>query len=223
MYALGISKKQVERLDATRKVEQFVQVYAPQDGIVNKLGVRQGMYVMPEVEVMSLADLSSVWLLAEVFEKQAEWIKEGQPAEVALSYIPGRSWEGKVEYVYPSLNRSSRTLKVRLLFDNPDESLKPNMFANVTIYAGPKADVVSIPREALIRTGSAERVILSLGDGRFQARKVVSGIESGDFVEIQHGLQEGERVVTSGQFLIDSEASLKASLQRMSSSHEGAH
>ncbi len=222
MYALGISKKQVERLDVTRKVEQFVQVYAPQDGIVNKLGVRQGMFVMPEVEVMSLADLSSVWLLAEVFEKQVEWLEAGQPAEVTLSYIPGRTWEGKVEYVYPSLNRSSRTLKVRLLFDNPDESLKPNMFANVTIFTGPKTDVVTIPREALIRTGSAERVILSLGEGRFQARKVVAGIESGDYVEIQQGLQEGERVVTSGQFLIDSEASLKASLQRMSSGSEEA-
>ena len=110
-----------------------------------------------------------------------------------------------------------------LIFDNPDESLKPNMFANVTIYAGPKADVVFVPREALIRTGKAERVILSLGDGRFQARDVVSGIESGDYVEIQQGLQEEERVVTSGQFLIDSEASLKASLQRMSSSKHEAH
>jgi Cu(I)/Ag(I) efflux system membrane fusion protein len=223
MYALGISKKQVERLDATHKVEQFVQVYAPQDGIVNKLGVRQGMYVMPEVEVMSLADLSSIWLLAEVFEKQAEWIKVDQPAEVTLSYIPGRTWEGKVQYVYPSLNRTSRTLKVRLLFDNPDESLKPNMFANVNIFAGPKDDVVFVPREALIRTGSAERVILSQGDGRFAARKVVSGMESGDYIEIQYGLQEGDMVVTSGQFLIDSEANLKASLQRMSSGTEGVN
>jgi len=221
LYALGISKKQVERLVKTRKVEQYVQVYAQQDGIVNKLGVRQGMYVMPDVEVMSLADLSTVWLLAEVFEKQAEWIKEEQPAEVTLSYIPGRTWEGKVEYVYPSLNRSSRTLKVRLLFENPDESLKPNMFANVTIYAGPKPDVVFIPREALIRTGTAERVILSQGDGRFQAREVVAGIESGDYVEIRNGIQEGDLVVTSGQFLIDSEASLKASLQRMSASGQG--
>jgi Cu(I)/Ag(I) efflux system membrane fusion protein len=104
-----------------------------------------------------------------------------------------------------------------LRFDNPDESLKPNMFANVTIYAGPTSDTVVIPREALIRTGDEERVILSMGEGRYQPRKVIAGIESGDYVEIQRGLAAGDRVVTSGQFLIDSEASLKASLQRMSS------
>ena len=217
LLALGVSEKQIERLNARNKVEQYVQVYAPQNGIINKLNVRQGMYVMPQVEVMSLADLSSVWLLAEVFEKQADWIKVGQPADVTLSYLPGRTWEGKVEYVYPSLNPKTRTLKVRLIFENPDESLKPNMFANITIYAGPKPDVVIIPREALIRTGSENRVILALGEGRFQPRAVIPGMESGDWVEVMRGLEPGETVVTSGQFLIDSEASLKASLQRMQS------
>ena len=215
LLALGVSDKQIARLNARNKVEQYVQVYAPQNGIINKLNVRQGMYVMPQVEVMSLADLSSVWLLAEVFEKQADWIEVGQPADVTLSYLPGRTWEGKVEYVYPSLNPKTRTLKVRLIFNNPDESLKPNMFANITIYAGPKSDVVIIPREALIRTGSENRVILAMGEGRFQPRAVIPGMESGDWVEVIRGLEPGEIVVTSGQFLIDSEASLKASLQRM--------
>jgi Cu(I)/Ag(I) efflux system membrane fusion protein len=215
LIALGISGRQIERLRKTRKVEQYVQVYAPQDGIIDELNVREGMFVKPSVEVMSLADLSSVWLLAEVFEKQADWIKQGQVADVKLSYLPGRTWEGKVEYIYPSLNPKTRTLKVRLRFDNQDESLKPNMFASVTIYAGPKAEIIVIPREAVIRTGNQERVILAMGDGHFQPRKVVAGIESGDWVEISHGLDEGDVVVTSGQFLIDSEASLKASLQRM--------
>jgi len=215
LIALGISNKQIERLNASSKVEQYVQVYAPQNGIISKLSVRQGMYVMPQVEVMSLADLSSVWLLAEVFEKQADWIKVGQPADVTLAYLPGRTWEGKVEYVYPSLNPKTRTLKVRLVFDNPDESLKPNMFANITLYAGPKLDVVIIPREALIRTGSDNRVILAMGKGRFQPRTVIPGMESGDWVEVMRGLEPGDTVVTSGQFLIDSEANLKASLQRM--------
>ena len=217
MIALGISNKQIDRLKTTKKVEQYVQVYAPQDGIINKLSVRQGMYVMPQVEVMSLADLSSVWLLAEVFEKQANWIEVGQPTDVTLSYIPGRTWEGKVEYVYPSLNAKTRTLKVRLIFENPDESLKPSMFANVTIYAGPKSDAVIIPKEALIQTGTDNRVLLALGEGRFQPRSVIVGMEAGDFVEVIRGLEPGEVVVTSGQFLIDSEASLKASLTRMRS------
>jgi len=217
LIALGVSNTQIARLMKSKRVEQYVQVYAPQDGIINKLNVRQGMFVMPEMEVMSLADLSSVWLLAEVFEMQASWIKEGQPADVTLSYLPGRTWEGKVEYVYPSLNPKTRTLKVRLRFDNADESLKPSMFAKVTIYAGPKENIIAIPREALISTGSDQRVILSMGEGRYQPREVVAGLESGDWVEIVRGLKEGDIVVTSGQFLIDSEASLKASLKRMQS------
>ena len=215
LFALDISKKQIEQLDKTRKVNQYVQVYANQDGIVAKLTVREGMYVKPDMEIMSLADLSSIWILAEVFESQANWVQEGQPADVKLSYVPGREWEGKVEYIYPSLNQQTRTLKVRLRFENADETLKPNMFADVTIYGGAKNDIIVIPREALIRSGDGERVILAEGKGRFRPRQVVAGMESGDWVEIQQGLQEGDSVVTSGQFLIDSEASLKASLQRM--------
>jgi len=217
LVALGISERQIAGLKKTRKVKQYVQVYAPQDGIVDKLNVREGMFVMPQKEIMALADLSTVWILAEVFEKQTDWIKEGQSADVRLSYLPGRTWEGKVEYIYPSLNQKTRTLKVRLRFENPDESLKPNMFANVTIFAGPKSEIIVIPREALIRTGEEQRVILDMGEGRYQPRKVIAGIESGDWIEIQNGLEEGDKVVTSGQFLIDSEASLKASLKRMQS------
>ena len=215
LLALGISPQQIESIKKTRKVSQYVQVYAKQEGILSKLSVRDGMYVTPQLEVMSLAELSSVWLLAEVFESQADWVKVGQPADVRLSYLPGRVWEGEVEYVYPSLNPKTRTIKARLHFQNPDEALKPNMFADVTIYGGPKKNIIVIPREALIRTGSEERVIVSLGEGRYQPRKVIVGIEAGDWVEILSGLDAGEMIVTSGQFLIDSEASIKASLQRM--------
>jgi len=220
LYALGVSVKQTRGLKKRNKARQFVPVYAKQDGIVAKLNVREGMYVMPTREVMSLADLSSVWLLAEVFESQSDWVKVGQPAEVRLSYLPGREWQGSVEYIYPSLNEKTRTLKARLRFDNPDEALKPNMFADVTIFGGAKKDIIIIPREALIRAGEEERVILAMGKGRYEARNVKAGIESGDFVEIIEGITEGDSVVTSGQFLIDSEASLKASLQRMSQPKE---
>ncbi len=215
LIALGISARQTNELTEKRKVSQLVKVYANQDGIVSKLNVRQGMFVMPNKEVMSLAELSTIWILAEVFESQANWVKEGQAADVTLSYAPGRTWEGKVEYIYPSLNAKTRTLKVRLAFTNPDETLKPNMFANVTIYGGAKENIIIAPREAVIRSGENTRVILAMGKGRFQPRDVVVGIESGDWVEIQSGLKEGDNVVTSGQFLIDSEASLKASLKRM--------
>ena len=134
---------------------------------------------------------------------------------VLRNHLPRRVWRGKVEYIYPDLDPKTRTLKVRLSFENPDEALKPNMYANVTLYAGEKQDVVFIPREALINTGEQQRVILDLGEGRFTARPVTAGMESGDSVEILEGIAEGETVVTSGQFLIDSEASLKASLARM--------
>ncbi|MDH5389122.1 MAG: efflux RND transporter periplasmic adaptor subunit [Gammaproteobacteria bacterium] len=216
LLALGISKDQIDGLRKTRKARQYISVFAPQDGVVSTLPVREGMFIKPSMKVMSLADLSSVWLLAEVFERQADWVSMGDSAQVTLSYLPGREWQGKVEYIYPSLDPKTRTLKVRLRFDNPEEALKPNMYANVKIYGGAKSNILVVPMEALIRTGRNERVILALGEGRFEARTVKAGIESGDWVEISSGLKAGDEVVVSGQFLIDSEASIKASFKRMS-------
>ena len=218
LVALGIPADQVKQLEKTRKVRQNIAIYSPQDGVVSKLMVRLGMYVTPKTQVMSLADLSSVWLIAEVFESQADWVKVGQTAEVSLAFLPGRIWEGTVEYIYPSLDAHTRTLKARLRFDNPDEALKPNMYANVRIFGGARDDTIVIPVEALIRTGRESRVVMALGEGRFASRTVTAGIESGDWVEIIAGLEPGEEVVTSGQFLIDSEASLKASMTRMQAS-----
>jgi len=216
LRSLGVSDNQVKTLKKTKRVMQRLNIYAPRTGIIDKLNVREGMYIKPATELMTLADLSSVWLQAEIFESQADWVKVGASAEVRLSYLPGRVWEGKVEYIYPSLDAKTRTLKARLRFDNLDESLKPNMFANITIYGGAKSKVLAIPREALIRSGKQNRVILSLGNGRFKPRKVTPGIEAGDWIEIIEGLTENDVVVSSGQFLIDSEASLKASIRRMS-------
>ena len=215
LEALGISSGQIKRVKKTRKVEQLVSIFASQDGVVSALNVREGMYITPAMEVMMLADLSSVWLVADIFEHQVDWVKEGQPAEVHLPYMPEKIWEGTLEYVYPILDAKTRALKVRLHFDNPDEKLKPNMFAHVAIYGGPKRDVISIPREALIQTIGFQRVIIALGNGRFEQRKVRAGTESGDWVEIVSGLKEGEKVVVSAQFMLDSEASLKASFRRM--------
>ncbi|MCK5263855.1 MAG: efflux RND transporter periplasmic adaptor subunit, partial [Gammaproteobacteria bacterium] len=152
LLALGISKGQIDSLRRTRKPRQYISVFAPQDGVVATLPVREGMFIKPSMKVMSLADLSSVWLLAEIFERQADWVSMGDSAQVTLSYLPGREWEGKVEYIYPSLDPKTRTLKVRLRFDNPEEALKPNMYANVKIYGGAKVGILVIPMEALIRT-----------------------------------------------------------------------
>jgi len=215
LEALGMSGSQIRQVARDRRASQRVRILASQDGVVDGLNVREGMYVKPATEVLTLADLSSVWLLVDVFERQSDWVAVGQPAEVRLGYLPGRVWAGEVEFVYPTIDPKTRTLQARLRFDNPDDALKPDMYANVRIYAGPREDVLSIPRQALIKTGEAQRVIVALGKGSFRAQQVVAGMESGDFVEIISGLNEGDRVVTSGQFLIDSEASLRASFSRM--------
>jgi Cu(I)/Ag(I) efflux system membrane fusion protein len=167
------------------------------------------------MRLLSLADLSSVWILAEIFERQASWVKQGQKAQMKLSYIKGKVWEGKVEYIYPSLDPKTRTLKVRLRFDNKDEQLKPNMYAKINIFAGDKKNVIAVPLEALIRTGSEERIVVAKKEGRFETREVISGIESDELIEITRGVEVGEQVVVSGQFLIDSESSLKGSITRM--------
>jgi Cu(I)/Ag(I) efflux system membrane fusion protein len=215
LNALGVPAGLVKQLEKDRNPQQTIPVYAPQDGVVADMSVREGMFVKPSNNIMSLADLSSVWLLAEIFERQADWVAVGQPAEVSLAFLPGRTWEGTVEYIYPSLDPKTRALKARLRFPNEGESLKPNMYANVKIYGGPKNDVLAIPVEALIRTGREERVVIAVGEGRFESRMVRAGLESGEWIEIIEGIEAGEKIVVSGQFLIDSEASLKASMQRM--------
>jgi len=215
LLALGMVKPDIERLSKSGKVSNTVQVLAPRDGIVINLNAREGMFIKPATEVMSLVDLSSVWLQAEVFESQADWVARGQSAEARLNYMPGEVFSGRVDYVYPVLNPSTRTLQVRLRFNNPDGRLKPNMYARVTIYGKTRPSVLSIPREALIRGTETDRVVVALGDGNFQVREIMRGIESGDWVEIITGLEKGDEVVTSAQFLIDSEASLNGSILRL--------
>ncbi len=215
LRALGVPDDLIDRLAQTRKVEQRVKTFADQDGVVQELNIREGMFIDPATEAMSLVDLSGVWVMADVFEQQLAWVEPGQQAEMRLAAMPGRIWKGQVDYIYPSLDPTTRTLKARLRFANPGELLKPNMFADVTIFAGAKDAALSIPREALIRTGAGQRVILALGDGKFAPREVKAGIEAGERIEITDGLKEGEKVVISGQFLIDSESSVQASLTRM--------
>jgi len=215
LAALGVTAAEIKRLDSERTVKQRIRVNAASDGIVAHLGIRDGMYVTPAIELMSIADLDRVWVQVEVFERQSAWVEAGQRAEVQLDYLPGRRWQGTVDYVYPELDSNTRTLKVRLRFDNPTAVLRPNMFASVTIFGTPTDDVVHVPREALIRGGKVDRVVLAEGDGRFRSHPVVPGIESGDRVEIQSGVAADDRVVISGQFLIDSESNIGSALMRL--------
>lgn len=217
LAALGVTGTEVRRLEQEREASQRVRVYAQSDGVIAHLGVREGIFVTPATEVMSVARLDRVWVLAEVFERQSAWVAPGQQATVELDYLPGRVLHGTVDYVYPELDPKTRTLKVRLRFDNEGETLRPNMFARVAIDGAAISDIVHVPREAVIRGGSSSRVVVDLGDGKFQSREVRIGIESGDRVAIRRGLEDGERVVTSAQFLIDSESNIDAALDRLES------
>ncbi|MEQ8206357.1 MAG: efflux RND transporter periplasmic adaptor subunit [Woeseia sp.] len=215
LAALGVAADEIERLDRERSVKQRLQVLAHSDGVVAHLGVREGIYVTPSMDVMSIANLDRVWVLVEVFERQSAWLKEGQKAEVELDYLPGVRLTGEVDYIYPELDSGTRTVKARLRFDNAGETLRPNMFARVMIYGTPTSPVVHVPREALIRGGETNRVVLALPDGKFKAQPVEVGIEAGDRVEILSGLSADDSVVTSGQFLIDSESNIESALARL--------
>jgi Cu(I)/Ag(I) efflux system membrane fusion protein len=215
LRALGMIPTEIKAIARRGSASENIKIVAPQDGIVASLGVREGMYIQPNTTIMSLAGLSSVWLQAEVFESQADWVAAGQAAEARLEYMPGTEFTGQVDYVYPVLDPVTRTLRVRLRFDNPDERLKPNMYARVSIYGRLKPNALSIPREALIPAPGRDRVVVALGDGKFQVREVLTGLESGSYVEILAGIEEGDEIVTSAQFLIDSEASLAGSIKRL--------
>lgn len=220
LAALGVNASDIARLDKERTVRQRVRVTAESDGVIAHLGVREGIFVTPATEIMSVAELDKIWVIAEVFERQSGWVKAGQNATVELDYLPGKTWRGVVDYVYPELDPKTRTLKVRLRFDNASTALRPNMFARVVIEGDAFGNVVHVPREALIRGGTVNRVVVALGGGRYKAQPVTIGIESGDYVAIRKGLSEGEEVVVSGQFLIDSESNIGAALARMNNGEE---
>jgi Cu(I)/Ag(I) efflux system membrane fusion protein len=204
LNALGVTASEIARLEKDRTANQRVRVYAQSDGVIAHLGVREGIFVTPATEVMSVARLDRVWVLAEVFERQAAWVQPGQRADVELDYVPGKHWQGTVDYVY----------------ENEGEVLRPNMFARVVLFGGETEELVHVPREAIIRGGSMDRVVLALGEGRYRAQPVELGIESGNRVAISKGVSKGDHIVTSGQFLIDSESNIDAALSRMDGTME---
>ncbi len=215
LLALQVPQADIDRLRKTRKVSQTITVAAPQSGVLDNLAVREGMFVKPGLSLMSIGQLEHIWVIGEVFERQASLVKTDDQVRMRLDYLPGRDWLGQVDYVYPSLNAKTRTAQIRVHFDNPDDFLKPGMFAQMVIETQAGAEALLIPREALIRTGSQARVVLALGDGKFKSVAVEVGRVGERQVEILSGLKEGERIVTSAQFLIDSESSKTSDFKRM--------
>ena len=215
LLALQLSTPLIAELKRERQVRQAITFRAPQSGVVDNLNIREGFYVKPGTTLMSIGSLDDVWVEAEVFERQAALVAVGLPVTMTLDYLPGVEWRGTVDYVYPSLDEKTRTLRIRLRFDNASGALKPNMFAQVVIQANPGEATLVIPREAVIRTGNQDRVVLALGAGRFKSIAVELGRLDGQYAQILDGLDEGDTVVVSAQFLLDSESSRSSDFMRM--------
>ncbi len=212
---LDVPPHQIRELEKTRQIKKALHIHSPVAGIVTKIGARQGQYVTPQTELYMITDLSRIWVYANIYEYELPWVNLGDEVEMTLAAIPGKIFKGHVAYIYPYAESKTRTIKVRLLFDNPKLLLKPEMFADVTIAAGTQKNIVVIPAEAIVRSGKTEQVFVVSSPGRFEPRPVTVGMESNGRVAILAGIKEGETVVTSAQFLIDSESKLREATAKM--------
>ena len=219
---LGMSDSEIAALERDGKVRARATLSAPISGVVAELGVREGMTVMPGAPLFKLVDLSTVWVNAEVPETQAASLRPGASVEARVAAYPDTAFRGVVSAILPEVTSATRTVRARIELANPGARLKPGMFATL-VFRGPRAArAVLVPSEAVLRTGARDVVIVALGEGRFRATEVEVGAEAGGQSEIRRGLAAGEQVVLSGQFLIDSEASLAGTLARLDANHKGA-
>ncbi|MEX5728645.1 Cu(I)/Ag(I) efflux system membrane fusion protein [Rhodovulum iodosum] len=220
----GATERQIAEIEETGEVARRITVEAPRAGIVVALEAADGMYLQPGTQAVSITDLSRVWLIVDVFERDISRLSEDMSAFASFEHLPGRVFEGEIDYVYPELDPRTRTLPVRLRFENSEGLLRPGMFGNVSLVPNASRQVLTVPSEAVIRTGSAERVILRTGEGTFRPRLVTTGLRDsfgeGGRTEILQGLSPGEEVVASAQFLIDSESALSAGFMRMAPTDE---
>ncbi len=212
---LDVPPHQIKELERTRKIMRSLHIHSPFTGTVMHIGAREGQYVTPKDELYLIADLSRVWVYVDVYEDELPWVKVGDPAEMRVRAVPGRVFQGKVTFIYPMMNERSRTNRVRLEFDNREGLLKPGLFADVRLQAGAREGVLVIPIEAVVRSGEREQVFVVRAPGKFEPREVRLGVESEGWVEVLEGLSEGEEIVTSAQFLIDSESKLKEATAKM--------
>lgn len=226
LEALNVPASLVRQLRQTRELQRTMTVYAPGSGVIEDLNVREGMFIKPGDRVLTIAALDEVWVIGEVFESQLSAVKAGNRAVMTLDYMPGRQWRGRVDYVYPEINPKTRTARVRMRFDNADGALMPGMFARLNVQGERGERNLLVPRESVIRTGKSDRVVLALEEGAFRSVDVTVGRFAEQYAEIVDGIRPGDMVVTSAQFLIDSESSKTADFQRMEPSenamnHEG--
>jgi RND family efflux transporter MFP subunit len=198
-----------------------VTIEAPSDGVVLSKNVMEGARIASGQQLYRIADLSRVWIHASFYDFELPWISEGQTADIEMSYLPGVELKGEVSYIYPFLRQKARDVHVRIIVDNPDRELKPGMFANVQLSGRTLEDVVVVPSESIIRSGERTLVFIDRGNGQFEPREIRIGAEADDWVQVLAGLDAGERVVVSAQFLIDSESRLQEAISKMRAPSNG--
>jgi Cu(I)/Ag(I) efflux system membrane fusion protein/cobalt-zinc-cadmium efflux system membrane fusion protein len=214
-----ISPDQLKMLERTGKPSKTLTLYSDQSGIVTSKRVLQGARVMAGEELLQIADLSTLWVNADIYEFELDWVRVGQKAEVELPML-GKTISGRIDYLYPYLDNATRTVKARIVIDNSELALKPAMFANVRIATQTASSVLAIPSMALLNSGKGQTVFVALGEGRFAPRQVTTGLRDDALVEVRSGLEEGESVVVSAQFMLDSESRLREALGKMTAPRE---
>jgi multidrug efflux pump subunit AcrA (membrane-fusion protein) len=211
-----ISDAQIAELEKTREPKKTLQILAPIEGFVTEKMVVSGQMVDAGTKLYRLADLGTVWVYAQIYEQDLPYVQLGQEAVMKLSSFPDREFRGRVTFIYPSVDEKTRTARVRMEFHNPGYFLKPGMFATITLTTELKASALLVPDSAVLRSGQKNTVFVALAGGRFEPRTVSLGFAAAnDQYEVLHGLSEGERVVTSGQFMLDSESQLREAIQKM--------
>ncbi len=203
-----ITDEQIRKIEETGKLLRTLTIYSPVGGYIMQKMALQGMRVMPGEKLFDVADLSTVWIIADVYEYELPLIKTGQKADISLSYFPGREFSSVIEYVYPALANETRTAKVRFTIPNPSAQFKPQMFTNVEIKVNIGRKLV-VPEDAVIDTGIRQIVYVDKGGGYFEPREIITGLRGDGMIEVIKGLKAGERVVSAASFLVDSEAQLK--------------
>ncbi|EGR0088485.1 efflux RND transporter periplasmic adaptor subunit [Vibrio vulnificus] len=215
LLSLGVDREQLNQVIRRGKASQTIEIKALANGVIASLNIREGGYLSPAQAVISAGPLNEVWVDAEVFERQAHWLTNGSQASMTLDALPGKAWQGEVDYVYPILDPKTRTLRMRLKFANPNGELKPNMFANITLQPVSDSEVLTVPKSSVIRSGGMTRVVLAEGEGKYRSARIETGREADDKVEVLQGLNQGDRIVTSAHFMLDSESSQSADLSRI--------
>ncbi len=217
-----ISPQQIAILEETGKVFRTLKVAAPSGGqVMKRMAGLEGMAIKPGMEIFHLADLSSLWISVELFESQVAWIREGAPAQIALSYSPGEAFTGKVRFLEPEFSEATRTVRAKIEVPNPGGRLRKGMYATVEFNPAIVRDAVAVPAQAVLRTGQRNVVVVALGEGRFAPREVVLGHEAEGYAQVLSGLEAGTEVVTSAQFLLDSESKLREAILKMIASRSG--